>query len=68
MNSINEIINENKKENKKEIMNPNKLCFLIKIKVSKNLLLKGYEILETFYEDNMTRAFTKGKSFEDLFK
>ena len=56
------------KEKKIKFINPIKICFLLQINVSDNLLLKGYSILDKFYENNMIRAFTKGISLEDYFK
>ena len=56
------------KENKFIIMNTAKLCFLLQINVSKDLLLKGYELLDKYYESNMTRAFNRGSSLEDFFQ
>ena len=61
---INRIIEEN--ENK--IINPIKLCFLLQIDISKDSLLDGYDFLDTFYENDMTRGFTQGKSYEQYFK
>lgn len=54
-------------DNNIEVKNPIKMCFLIQIKVSKNLLVSGYNLLDKFYENDMTRAFTKGASFEEFF-
>ena len=48
-------------------MNPIKICFLLHIKVSENCLLDGYELLDSFYENNMTRAFTRSKPLEKFF-
>ena len=60
---INRII----EENKFKIINPIKLCFLLQIDISRDFLLDGYDFLETFYENNMTRAFTQAKSYEQYF-
>ena len=54
-------------ENNIKIMNPIKICFLLHIKVSENCLLDGYELLDSFYENNMTRAFTRSKPLEKFF-
>jgi len=56
------------KENNLIIVNPIKICFLLQINVSDNLLFKAYDLLDQFYEDNMKRAFTQGKSLEQFFK
>ena len=55
------------RENNFKLMNSMKICFLLQIKVSENCLLDGYELLDSFYENNMTRAFTRSKPFEQFF-
>ena len=60
-------INRFFQENNIKIMNPIKICFLLHIKVSENCLLDGYELLDSFYENNMTRAFTRSKPLEQFF-
>jgi hypothetical protein len=55
-------------ENKNKIINPIKLCFLFQIDISKDFLLDGYDFLDTFYKNDMTRVFTQGKSYEQYFK
>ena len=55
------------RENNFKLMNSMKICFLLQIKVSENCSLDGYELLDSFYENNMTRAFTRSKPFEQFF-
>ena len=54
-------------DNKIKIINPIKMFFLLQIKVSENCLLNGYELLDLFYENDMTRAFTRSMSLEQFF-
>lgn len=49
-------------------MNPIKICFLLQINISKALFINGYELLDKYYENNMTRAFSRGSKLEDLFE
>ena len=50
------------------VINPNKMCFLLLINVPKNLLIEAYNLLQIFYQDNMTSAFTRGNSLEGYFQ
>ena len=60
-------INKIMKESKKGIMNPIIIGFLLQIHVSQNSIMDGYELLNKFCQDDMTRAFTKGESLEKYF-
>ena len=50
------------------VINANKMCFLLLINVPKNLLIEAYNLLHVFYQDDMTRAFTRGNSLEGYFQ
>ena len=48
-------------------IDPIKICFLIKIKVSKSLLKDGYDLLDRFFENDMTRKIIRSYSLENYF-
>ena len=60
-------IEEITKEFNNLFIEPIKICFLIKIKVSKNLLKDGYELLDKFFENDMTRKIIRSYSLENYF-
>lgn len=53
--------------NKIAIMNPFKMCFLLQINVSEDCLLNGYDFLNSYYENDLTRAFTRSKPLKEFF-
>ena len=60
-------INKIMKESKKGIINPIKIGFLLQIHVSQNSIMDGYELLNKFYQDEMTQTINKGESLEQYF-
>ena len=60
-------INKIMKESKKGIMNPIIIGFLLQIHVSQNSIMDGYELLNKFYQDDMTQTINKGESLEKYF-
>ena len=55
-------------DNQITIVNPIKMCFLLQINVSRDCLINGYDFLNSYYENDLTRQFTRGKPLEQFFK
>ena len=45
----------------------NKICFLLEIGVSKDLFIDGYNFLDKFFNDDISRAILRSESFENFF-
>ena len=53
--------------NNLNIANMNKICFLLEIGVSKDLFIDGYNFLDKFFNDDISRAILRSESFENFF-